>query len=136
MPVRGINFRLSVLQISFQCIQCNRYLEIYNCNCSAQVAIVMRNISTASKPLQTIFRQIACKYLCINKRPIGFLHFDDLDLTSNYLRKFKFILKIDPKMTISLSYSQYIQMIEPSIEHFMYYRTMNDCDRYVTMIDT
>ena len=91
---------------------------------------------TVLVPLQTNLRQIACKYLCINKRPIGFLHFDDLDLTSNYLRKFKFILKIDPKMTISLSYSQYIQMIEPSIEHFMYYRTMNDCDRYVTMIDT
>ena len=91
---------------------------------------------TAYVPLQTSCRQIAYKYICINKRQIGFLHFDDLDLTSNYFKKFTFILKIDHKMTISSNYSQYIQMIEPSIEHFMYYWTMNDHDRYVTMIDT
>ena len=136
IPVRGIDFRLSVVRISLECLWCNRYLEISICNRFALAATVLRNIMTVSEPLQTTFRQIAYKYFCINKRPIGFLHFDDLDLTSNYLRKFKFILKIDPKMTISLSYSQYIQMIEPSIEHFLYYWTLNDYDRYVTMIDT
>ena len=40
---------------------------------------------------------------------------------------------MDPKMTISLNYSHYIQMIEPSIEHFMYYWTMNE---QIRTIDT
>ena len=83
IPVRGINFRLSVVRISLECLWCNRYLEISICNRFALAAIVMRNNMTDSVPLQTGLRQIAYKYLCINKRLIGFLRFDDLDLTSN-----------------------------------------------------
>ena len=108
IPVRGIDFRLSVVRISLECLWCNRYLEISICNRFSLTAIVMWSNMTVSVPLQTPLRQIAYKYLCINKRQIDFLHFDDLDLTSNYFKKFTFILKIDHKMTISLNYSQYI----------------------------
>ena len=108
IPVRGIDFRLSVVRISLECLWCNRYLGISICNRFSLTAIVMWSNMTVSVPLQTPLRQIAYKYLCINKRQIDFLHFDDLDLTSNYFKKFTFILKIDHKMTISLNYSQYI----------------------------
>ena len=53
--------------------------------------------------------------------------------SSNYYRKFRFILKLDPKMSISFNYNQYIQMIEPSIKHFMWYWTMNEQVRTIDM---
>ena len=86
ISVRGTDFRLSVVRKSFEWFKWYRYLEISNYNRLVQADIVMSSNMTVFMPLQTNFIQIACKYLCIKRRPMGFFHFVDL-----YFRK---ILKL------------------------------------------